>query len=111
MQENSLKSAASPGPLKCGPASDPFIKIHGLERVFSSKAREVVALDGITLDIGMGEFVSVVGPSGCGKTTLMNIVAGLDKATSGSVKIQDRLVDAPVTDVGIVFQDPTLMEW
>jgi NitT/TauT family transport system ATP-binding protein len=63
-----------------------------------------VALAGVDLEVGLGEFVSVVGPSGCGKSTLLRIAAGLTKPTDGSVSV--------TTDhIGYVFQDPTLLPW
>jgi len=68
---------------------------------------KVVALDQFTLDIADGEFMVLVGPSGCGKTTALRIIAGLEEATSGHVKIGDRLVDnspGKDRDIAMVFQ-------
>ena len=69
------------------------------------------AVDRVSLEIGDGEFVSVLGPSGCGKSTLMLIAAGLVPPTSGTVRVAGAEVRAPYRDVGIVFQDATLYEW
>ena len=69
------------------------------------------AMDRVSLEIGEGEFVSVLGPSGCGKSTLMLIAAGLVVPTSGTVRVAGVEVRAPYRDVGIVFQDATLYEW
>jgi len=69
------------------------------------------ALDGVSLDLDDGEFLSIVGPSGCGKSTLMLIAAGLVPATSGTVTIGVTPVSRPVTNAGIAFQDATLYEW
>jgi NitT/TauT family transport system ATP-binding protein len=63
-----------------------------------------VALEGVDLEVGLGEFVSVVGPSGCGKSTLLRIAAGLTDPTEGSVRV-------PTDHIGYVFQDPTLLPW
>ena len=52
---------------------------------------EVEALRGISLDIGRGEFVAVVGPSGCGKTTLLNLLSGYDRPTSGNIRRDGRV--------------------
>ena len=71
------------------------------------------ALREVTLDIGRGEFLSVLGPSGCGKTTLLRIVGGLAAPTSGSVRIGDRSpTDAQRRKlIGCVFQEPALLPW
>ena len=69
------------------------------------------ALESVDLEVGAGEFVSVLGPSGCGKSTLMLIVAGLLEKTSGTVTVNDTEVEEPLNDVGIVFQDDLLLEF
>jgi NitT/TauT family transport system ATP-binding protein len=82
----------------------PAIRIAGLSRTFGSGRRAVVALDGLSLDIAPGEFVCLVGASGCGKTTLLNIVAGLDHATAGSVDVGGQ-------KVALMFQEGALFPW
>jgi len=69
------------------------------------------ALEEISVDIEKGEFVSVVGPSGCGKSTLMLMVAGLLARSRGDIAIAGKPVTAPVTDVGIAFQDHLLLDF
>jgi NitT/TauT family transport system ATP-binding protein len=64
------------------------IEIAGLRREYVSGQGTVVALDGIDLSIAPGEFVCIVGPSGCGKSTLLRILAGLDRQSSGTLKIE-----------------------
>ncbi len=76
-----------------------------------TRTGEVPALDGIDATIGAGEFVSLVGPSGCGKSTLLLVVAGLVPATTGAVTVFGTPIAGPYTDVGIVFQNPVLLEW
>jgi NitT/TauT family transport system ATP-binding protein len=58
-----------------------------------------------------GEFVSVVGPSGCGKSTLLLMVAGLIPSSGGTITIGNSTVTKPYTDLGIVFQEPVLLDW
>ncbi|WP_425144980.1 ABC transporter ATP-binding protein [Deinococcus sp.] len=72
-----------------------------------------LALEGVSLQVQAGEFVSLVGPSGCGKSTLLRILAGLETATSGSVSLNGHLPSAPQSrqDMAFVFQEPTLMPW
>ena len=70
-----------------------------------------MALDAIDLIVGEGEFLAIVGPSGCGKSTLLRMVAGLHSATTGEVRVADRVVAGPQTNLGIVFQSPVLLDW
>jgi NitT/TauT family transport system ATP-binding protein len=87
-----------------GPRADPAIRIAGLGRVFGTGSHAVRALDGLTLDVAAGEFVCLVGASGCGKTTLLNIVAGLDTPTTGTV-------DTGGDNVALLFQEGALFPW
>jgi NitT/TauT family transport system ATP-binding protein len=68
-------------------------------------------LRSISAEIGRGEFVSIVGPSGCGKTTFLRIVGGLEKANSGEVRLDGRVLDGPGSDRGFVFQQDNLLPW
>ncbi len=86
---------------------DVRLEIDHVNKVFGS----FEALRPVTIDIAPGEFVSVVGPSGCGKSTLMLMVAGLMKASGGSIRVGGRPLDGPMTDVGIAFQDHLLLDF
>lgn len=85
--------------------------IRDVVKTFDSRNGEVVALNGINLDIFENEFVTVVGPSGCGKSTLLNIIAGLDHPTSGAVFCDGEHVTGTGTDRGVVFQQYALFPW
>jgi NitT/TauT family transport system ATP-binding protein len=78
---------------------------------YPTTGEPVHAVDGVTLDLNEGEFISIVGPSGCGKSTLMLMLAGLIAPTAGTIIIGETKVDGPYTDLGIVFQDPVLLDW
>lgn len=67
------------------------------------------ALGPVDLNIGEGEFVSLLGPSGCGKSTWLRIIAGLDAPSTGSITVEARA--RPSRGIGFVFQEPTLMPW
>lgn len=89
-----------------------MIRIANLEKRFNTRSGETVnALTNVNLDIREGEFISVVGPSGCGKTTLLRILAGLEQATSGVAECSGTRITEPRPDVGVVFQQATLLPW
>jgi NitT/TauT family transport system ATP-binding protein len=88
-----------------------LLRAQGLVVTYSSARGPVTALQGLDATLRPGEFLSVLGPSGCGKSTLLKIVAGLLKPSGGSVTLGGRLIDGPRPDVGIVFQQPTLLPW
>jgi NitT/TauT family transport system ATP-binding protein len=87
------------------------IFVDSVSHEYLSEGRRVLALKEIDLNVAAGEFVVLLGPSGCGKSTLLLIVGGLLQPTSGAVRIGDARIRGPYTDLGIVFQDPTLLEW
>ena len=88
------------------------VEIKGLTKWYETQRGEsVLALQEVSTSIAAGEFVTLVGPSGCGKTTLLNVLAGLIPATSGSVTVDDVEVGAKTTKPGMVFQAPTLLPW
>ena len=89
------------------------VKVHidNVVKKFNGRNGEMVALNGVTLDIHDNEFICVVGPSGCGKSTLLNIIAGLLEPTSGEVYCDGKLVEGTGTDRGVVFQQYALFPW
>jgi len=84
---------------------------RAVSKQFAAKAGTFVALDNVSFEIGGGEFVSLIGPSGCGKSTLMLITAGLIPPTCGEIRVADKVMAGPLTDVGIVFQDHLLLDF
>src|SRR5438552_11561871 len=90
----------------------PLIVVSNLEKTYATRGRaQVHALAGISVEVGAGEFITIVGQSGCGKTTLLKILAGLLPRSAGTVTLRGRAVDGPSRDIGIVFQDPVLLPW
>jgi len=88
-----------------------LIELQSLSKTFGSGTEAVHALGPIDLEIEEGEFVTFLGPSGCGKSTLMLMIAGLLAPTEGAIRLAGNLVDGPQTDIGIMFQDNTLVPW
>jgi NitT/TauT family transport system ATP-binding protein len=80
-----------------------LVDVRGVSKIFANGVR---ALDGISLGIEAGEFLSVLGPSGCGKSTLLRIIAGLTPPGAGTIEWP-----GGKPDIGFVFQEPTLMPW
>ena len=87
------------------------VVIHGVKKIYQGASGDVVALNGVDLEIRDNEFICVVGPSGCGKSTLLNILAGLDKQTEGEVLVDNRPVNGPSGERGVVFQQYALFPW
>jgi NitT/TauT family transport system ATP-binding protein len=87
------------------------VEIENVSKYYGDEGSGVHALDGVSLTISEGEFVSVLGQSGCGKSTLLYIVAGFEHATHGQVLVDGRPVKGPGVDRGLVFQDYALFPW
>jgi nitrate/nitrite transport system ATP-binding protein len=105
-QRSALNVAASTSGK--GPGVDGFLKIEKLSKAYVA-AKPVFADVSFTLD--KGEFVCIIGHSGCGKTTILNVLAGLDTATSGYVFMDGREIAGPSLERGVVFQSHALMPW
>ena len=86
--------------------NEALVALDGVTKRFEG---DVQALAGVDLRVAAGEFVTLLGPSGCGKSTLLRLVAGLDRASSGTVDAPALRNDA--ADTAFVFQDATLMPW
>ena len=80
------------------------VTVTDLLKVFNTPTGPQTVINRINFEIADRSFVSLVGPSGCGKTTLLNIIAGLDAATSGRIAIGERPVTGPGQGQGVVFQ-------
>ncbi|WP_306370304.1 ABC transporter ATP-binding protein [Nocardiopsis sp. CC223A] len=79
-------------------------EINGISKVFGHGDSAVTAIDGMSITVGTGEFLSIVGASGCGKSTLLSLVAGLDRPTAGTVDVGDHRV-------AMMFQEAALFPW
>ena len=90
----------------------PFIQAQNITLSFKPKNRHpVTALDHFNLEIGRGEFVSIVGPSGCGKSTFLNILLGLIKPDGGETQLDGNPIVGPSQERAMVFQEFGLLPW
>ena len=104
--------------VKSSPSFEPkvdgnaLIHFDGVAKRYRTVSGDSVhALDEVSLSIGSGEFLSIVGPSGCGKSTMLKILAGITSASRGSLYIDGKPVSGPQQNIGVVFQEPTLLPW
>jgi NitT/TauT family transport system ATP-binding protein len=88
-----------------------FLQINNLHKHFATPSGEMVVLKGININVHQGEFVCVIGASGSGKSTLLRQIAGLDRPTSGEVRVNGQKITGPSTDRGMIFQHYTLYPW
>ncbi|MGH1361819.1 MAG: ABC transporter ATP-binding protein [Burkholderiaceae bacterium] len=105
MQSDSQKPSAA--------SAKTAISVEALEKTFPTTDEKGVTqvFGDVWFNLRQGEFVCLIGHSGCGKTTLLNILAGLDTASSGTVIVEDREVDGPSLDRAVIFQGHALLPW
>jgi len=87
------------------------LEIHAVTKRFHSKNGTLAALESIDLNVQAGEFICLLGPSGCGKSTLLNILAGLDRPTTGEVCVDGKTVHGTNTHRVMIFQNAALFPW
>jgi NitT/TauT family transport system ATP-binding protein len=87
------------------------LRVENLSKTWAGRVRDTEAVAPLSFGVEEGEFVSLIGPSGCGKSTALLLVAGLEAATSGEVRVDGRPVSGPGPDRGMVFQSYTLFPW
>lgn len=88
-----------------------MLSLKKIGKRFFARDRVINAVEGISLDVANGEFLTMVGPSGCGKTTILNIVSGLMRPSEGAVELDGRPVHGVTREVGYVTQQHNLMPW
>ena len=89
----------------------PEISCQHVRKIFGKGTAAFEAVTAATFSIEKGEFVCLLGPSGCGKSTLLMMIAGLEAVTDGRILAGGALMTEPRAEIGIVFQDPTLLPW
>jgi NitT/TauT family transport system ATP-binding protein len=89
----------------------PAVELHGVGKTFTSRQASIDVLSGLNLSLRDGEFVAIVGPSGSGKSTMLNLLAGLDHPSAGTVMCQGRRIQGVNTDIGYLTQHDCLLPW
>ena len=111
VQTLSHESETTIAPVENSSGVETLLTLSNVSKHFLSSRHDTMALNDISFDITKGEFICVVGPSGCGKSTLLNLIAGLDKPTSGTLIFEGKPVRGPGADRVVVFQEPALYPW
>jgi NitT/TauT family transport system ATP-binding protein len=89
------------------------VSCRNLQVRFFTERRAITALQGLSLEVAVGEFLTLLGPSGCGKSTFLRVVADLIQPNSGEIRVFGAAPEAArlKRDIGFVFQDPALLPW
>jgi nitrate/nitrite transport system ATP-binding protein len=108
VKPRALREANKPRPAE-NPAK--FVEFYEVNKTFPTQRGPLTVVEGFSLDIARGEFISLIGHSGCGKSTVLSMVAGLTDNTSGAIVLDGREVVTAGPDRGMVFQAPNLLPW
>ncbi|HIK57442.1 MAG TPA: ATP-binding cassette domain-containing protein [Synechococcales cyanobacterium M55_K2018_004] len=92
-------------------SAQPLLVIENVSKVYPTPTGAYTVLENVNLSVREGEFICVIGHSGCGKTTLLNMVSGFSKPTTGSVRVNGKEVKEPGPDRMVVFQGYALLPW
>jgi NitT/TauT family transport system ATP-binding protein len=92
-------------------AREPLVSVTNVQKTYFTRQAPVQAVACASVDVARGEFVSLLGPSGCGKSTLLMMIAGLEQPTGGSIMLGGSEVKEPRREIGVIFQDATLLPW
>ncbi|MDR2922207.1 MAG: ABC transporter ATP-binding protein [Treponema sp.] len=87
------------------------MKLSHVNKIYTIKNKKLEVLSDVNLEVGEGEFVTIVGSSGCGKSTLLKLIVGLETASGGSVILEDQEVSKPSDKCGMVYQESRLFPW
>lgn len=93
-------------------SGEEFLEVENLVKSYPKPdGGDFIVLNGVNLSIGAQEYISVIGHSGCGKSTLLRIIAGLEKATAGTIRLEGKLIRKPGSERMMVFQHYALLPW
>ena len=89
----------------------PVVDVERVSLEFTKEKDQMIVLEDVSMAASQNEFVSITGPSGCGKSSLLRIIAGLHKATSGTVKFKGTTITQPRSEIAMIFQNFVLLPW
>jgi nitrate/nitrite transport system ATP-binding protein len=105
------KAVRAAAPDRPAQNQDKYVEFYDVTKTFPTPGGPLTVVDGFSLDLRKGEFISLIGHSGCGKSTVLSMVAGLTEVSSGGIVLDGREVVAAGPDRGVVFQSPSLLPW
>jgi NitT/TauT family transport system ATP-binding protein len=88
-----------------------YIHVDHVKKIYNSGKDAVEAVSGVSFVANKGEFIAILGPSGCGKSTLLMMCGGLEPLSAGTITIDGQQVTGPRANIGVMFQDSTLLPW
>lgn len=88
-----------------------FVDVSNVRKIYNPGQDEVEAVSNASFHVAQTEFVSILGPSGCGKSTLLMMIAGLEPLTAGTITVDRTPIRKPRAEIGVMFQDATLLPW
>ena len=91
--------------------AEAYVNVDGVRKIYNPGPKQVEALSEVHCRVREGEFVSLLGPSGCGKSTILMMVAGLEPLSTGRIDVGGKPMEGTREDIGLMFQDPTLLPW
>ncbi|MGF1588721.1 MAG: ABC transporter ATP-binding protein [Pleurocapsa sp.] len=91
--------------------SAPFLEFDGVSKVYPTDQGSYTVLEDVNLSIQEGEFICLIGHSGCGKSTLLNMVSGLNKPSTGEIRLKNQMITKPGPDRMVIFQNYSLLPW
>ena len=94
-----------------GHPSDKFISLEGVATRYAAPGGSTAVFENLWLTMARGEFTCIIGHSGCGKTTVLNILAGLDTPSDGTVIVDGQAIEGPSLDRAVIFQSHALLPW
>lgn len=105
------RSKSAPGASTETVLATPLISLQNVNKTFHTPRGPMKVVNDVSLDIGRGEFITLIGPSGCGKTTILNMIGGFLSPDAGNLTIEGRAISAPGKERGVIFQEYGVFPW